>query len=113
MALFTFSSSVAAGATYTPLTTWNFQQVPVGGTIEFCGNSTATGIVMTLVAGSDQLVQRCPLTAGGTAAVLPTAFNAPVVRDNVAALDPISLEFTNTTGGAITVNGWVDFTPGA
>lgn len=113
MALFTFSQSVVAGATYRPLDGWAYQTVPAGGTIEVCSNCTATGVVMTLVAGSDQLVQRSPLTAGATAAVLPTAFNAPVARDNVAALDPITLEYTNTTGGAITVNGWIDYTPGA
>jgi hypothetical protein len=112
MAFFSFSASVAAGATYRPLDGWAFQTVPAGGSIQVCANCTATGVVCTLVAGSDQLAQRAPLTAGGTAAVLPTPFNAPVIVDNVAALDPINLEYTNTTGGAITVNGWVDYTPG-
>lgn len=113
MALFTFTSSVAAGATYRPLDGWAYQTVPAGGTIEVCANGTGLLIVMTLVAGSDQLVQRCPLTAGGTSGVMPTAFNALVARDNVAALDPITLEFTNTSGGALIVQGWIDYTPGA
>lgn len=113
MALFTFTQSVAAGATYRPLDGWAYQTVPAGGAIQVCANAGAAGCVITLVAGSDQLVQRCPLTAGGTTGVMPTAFNAPVATDNVAALDPINLEFTNTTGGAIVINGWVDYTPGA
>lgn len=111
MAYFSFTQSVGAGATYNPLTPWQYQQVPAGGKITVLINAAAIGVVMTLVAGSDQLVQRCPVTAGGTSGVMPTVFSCPVVEDLVAAQDPILLDITNTTGGAIIVQGYITYEP--
>lgn len=105
-----FTQLIAAGAIFDPLTEWIYQYIPVGGIISVCHNATAVGLLCTFSSGSDLLMEESPVPAGGTAGVLPTPFNAPVIADEVAAGDRIKLKYRNPTGGGITVNGQIDFT---
>lgn len=110
MSAFTWTQSIAAGATFDPLDGWNYQYAPAPGVIQILTNATATGVVATITSGSDQLLQEAPVPAGGTAGVLPSSFTVPQITDAVAANDRISIKYRNTTAGAITVNGTIDYT---
>lgn len=109
MSAFTWTQSVMAGATFDPLDGWNYQYVPAPGVIKILHNATASGMVATITSGTDQLLQEAPVPAGGTAAVLPSAFSVPAIVDAVAPNDRVSIRYRNTSGAAITVNGSIDY----
>lgn len=106
-----FTSSVAAGATYTPLTGWTYEQFPAGlqAKMKLLHNATAVGMVCSFISGSDVLMDEDPVPAGGTAGVIPSENTVEPLVDDVSGGDRIILRYRNTTGGAITVNGVVRF----
>lgn len=104
-----FTQSVGAGATYLPLTGWQYEYVPAGGIATFIFNTTATGVVVTVTSGSDTLMERSPVSAGGTANVVPSQFTQDPLVDEVAAGDRLKILFENTTGGALVVSGYCDY----
>jgi hypothetical protein len=106
MPLFTFTQSVAAGATYLPLNTWQFRQPARKAILEVFVNATAVGCVQNLTSGSESIVQaECPVQAGGAAGVMPARLNNEPAVDMVDPGDELVLTVRNTSGGAVTVNG--------
>lgn len=106
MPQFNFSRSVAAGATDTPLASWQFRFPPKAALLELMVNATAVGVVMNLTTGAESIVQSESTTsAGGTAGVLPARLNTEPIVDKVDPGEEIVLTLRNTTAGAITVNG--------
>jgi len=104
--MFTFSTSIAAGATATPLSTWQYRFPPKKALLELLVDTTATGIVMNLTTGAESIVQsESPVSAGGAAATLPARLNVEPIVDEVDAGEELVLTLRNTTGGALTVNG--------
>ena len=105
MPQFNFSTSIAAGATSTPLSTWQFRFPPKASLLELLVNGSAAGLVMNLTTGAESIVQaESALSAGGTAGVLPSRLNTEAIVDKVDAGEEIVLTLRNTTAGAITVN---------
>jgi len=108
-----FASSVAAGATFLPLTNWQYQYVPGGGIVTFNFWAGATGVVVTVTSGSDTLMERSPVDVGGGAiGNIPNQFDQDPLVDEVAGGDLLKLLFENTTAGAIVVNGYADYKMG-
>jgi hypothetical protein len=107
----TWSQSIAAGATFNPLTGWAYEFAPRPGVVKYLHKATATGLVATIRSGSDELLQEAPVPAGGTAGTTPTDFTAPAIIDRVAAGDRQAVNYRNPTGGAITIDGILDYTP--
>jgi hypothetical protein len=102
----TFTSSVAAGATYTPFSDWQYRFPPKTAMLEVLINATATGCVMNLTTGSESIVQsESPVSAGGTASVIPSRFTQEPIVDLVDPGQETVLTIRNTSGGAITVSG--------
>lgn len=113
MPSFTWSQAVAAGATFNPLDGWNYEFVPRPGIIKILHRATAVGMVATVTSGSDQLLQEAPVPAGGTAGQTPSEFNVAPITDGVNAGDRQAIRYRNPTGGAITIDGIIDYTPTA
>lgn len=111
MPRFPFTASVAAGATYTPLTGWQYEYLPFPAIVEVGLNAAATGVVATVTSGSDVLQEESPVAAGGTAGVIPSKLNVDFLQDQAAAGDRLKVSARNTTAGAIVVNGVVIITP--
>lgn len=106
MPQFNFSTSIAAGATALPLSSWQFRFPPKGALLELMTNATGTGVVMNLTTGAESIVQaESPVQAGGTAGVLPARLNCEPIVDAVDPGEEIVLTLRNTSAGAITVNG--------
>jgi hypothetical protein len=104
-----FTSSVAAGATYQPLSGWQYEYVPLGGIATFVFDAGAVDVVVTITSGSDTLMERSPVDAGGTTGEIPSSFDQDPVIDEVAAGDRLKLLFENTSAGAIVINGYADY----
>lgn len=108
----TWSQSVAAGATFRPLDGWQYEYIPFGGVIEILHRATGTGVVATVTSGSDTLQERSPVPAGGTAGNIPSPFDVPTLVDEVAAGDLQKILYENTSAGALTVDGIINYSPG-
>jgi len=111
MASFAWSQSIAAGQTFNPMTATNYQYPPRPGMIKVLHRATAVGLVCTVVSGAAELLQEAPVPSGGTAGQTPSEFNVPPIVDRVNAGDLQSIRYRNPTAGAITVDGFYDYTP--
>jgi len=112
MPSFTWTQSMAAGATFDPIDTagWMYRYLPYPAIVEIIDNATATGIVVSRTFGSDTIQQESPLSAGGTAAVIPSRFAVEPIAEKANASDLIRINYRNPTAGAITVNGIIQIT---
>ncbi len=106
-----WNQSIAANATFLPLNGWQYEYVPRGGNITVLHDAAAVGIVNTITTGSDTLQERSPVSAGGTAGVVPSALDTPPLVEEVAAGDRLKILYENTTGGAVNVQGEIDYNP--
>lgn len=111
MPSFSWSQSIAAGATFNPLSGWVYEFVPRPGIVKYVHRATAVGLVATITSGSDELLQEAPVPAGGVAGVTPSEFNVPPIIDSVSAGDRQQVRYRNPTAGAITIDGMIDYTP--
>jgi len=106
-----WTQSILAGATFQPILGWQYEYVPFGGAIKINHDAAAVGVVATVTSGSDTLQERSPLSAGGTVGVFPSDLDVPPLLDEVAAGDRIKILYENTSGGAVNVQGVIDYTP--
>lgn len=106
MPMFTFTQSIAAGAPALPLSGWNYRFPPKNALFELLINATGPGVVQNVTTGPESIVQsESPVSAGGTAGVLPARLNVEPIVDMVNQGEELVLNLRNTTAGAITVNG--------
>lgn len=106
MPMFTFTQAIAAGAIAQPLTAWNYRFPPQNALFELLINATATGVVQNVTTGPESIVQsESPVSAGGTAGVLPARLNNEPIVDMVNKGEELVLNLRNTSGAPITVNG--------
>lgn len=110
MPSFVWTQSIAAGATFNPIDGWNYEFAPRPGIVKYLHRATAVGLVATITSGSDQLLQEAPVPAGGTSGQTPSEFNVAPIVDAVAAGDRQAVRYRNPTGGAIIIDGIIDYT---
>ena len=106
MPQFNFSVTVPANSTAFPLSTWQYRFPPKKALLETMINAAAVGVVCNLTTGAESIVQaESPVSAGGTAGVLPARINNEPIMDEVDAGEEIVLSLRNTTGAGVVVNG--------
>lgn len=114
MPFFTWSLSVAAGARSNPLdqagAEWKYKYLPYDCIVEVIHDTTATGVVVQITTGSDEVMQEAPVSAGGTLNVIPSRLNREPVTFKAKAGDLLIISYRNTTGGALTVSGSIEVT---
>lgn len=108
---FTWSQSIAAGATFNPLTDWQYETPNFPGAIEVFSRATAVGLVETISSAGETLKQEAPVQAGGTAGVTPSRLNTEPVTGRAAPNQKIRVGYRNPTGGAIVVDGQINLIP--
>lgn len=107
MPSFTWTQSIAAGATFDPLDSagWMYRYVPYNAVVEVIDNAGAVGVVVSRTFGSDTIQQESPVTAGGTTGVIPSRLSVEPITEKCNATDLLRVVYRNTSGGAVVVNG--------
>jgi len=111
MPSFIFSQSVNAGATFEPLTGWQYQYLPWPAEVNVLSRATAVDMVQVYTSGSETIVEESPVQAGGTTGVTPSSLNTPIQGWHAAAGDLLKLRYRNTSGAAIVVDGIIEVQP--
>lgn len=105
---FAWSQSIAAGATFNPLATWDYETPRVPMLLEIFHRATLVGLLSTLKSGGDTIEQESPVPAGGTAGVPPGRLDVDPITGEATALLKTALVYRNPTAGAIVVDGYVN-----
>jgi len=79
--------------------------------INVLSRATAVAMVQVYTSGSETIVEESPVQAGGTAGVTPSPLNTPVQGWHAAAGDLLKLNYRNTSGGTITIDGIIEASP--
>jgi len=111
MPSFIFTNLVGSGATFNPLVGWQYQYLPWPAEVNVLARATAIAMVAVYTSGSETIVEESPVQAGGTAGVTPSSLNTPVQGWHAAAGDLLKLNYRNTSGGAITIDGIIEVVP--
>ena len=111
MPSFTFSNSVAAGATNRPLDGWQYEYLPWPGEVTVLARASNNGMLNVYTSGSETIVEESPVQAGGTTGVIPSPLNTPVQGWMGAAGDRLKLSYRNTSGAAIQIDGIIEVIP--
>ena len=103
-------TTIAAGGSVDAMQNSQYQFVPFHAHVEFAFTTPLTGILATVYAGSDLLMQEGPvdLKAANQLPVYPDNFH---LNDNLHAGAKISLTYRNTTGASADVLTIVRYNP--
>lgn len=108
---FVWSQAILTGATFNPLTDWQYETPDFDGMIEVFSRATAVGLLVTISSAGDTLQQESPVQAGGTAGTTPSRLNTEPVVGRAAKFQKVRIGYRNPTGGTITVDGQIILTP--
>jgi len=111
MPSFIFTQAILAGATFNPLVGWQYQYLPWPAEVSVLARATAVAMVNVYTSGSETIVEESPTQAGGTAGVTPSSLNTPVQGWHAAAGDLLKLNYRNTSGSTITLDGIIEVMP--
>jgi len=111
MPSFIFSTALAANASVTPLTGWQYVYLPWPAEVTVMARADGIDVVQTYTSGSETIVEESPVQAGGTIGVTPSPLNTPVQGWHAAAGDLLKLNFRETGGAARVVDGIIEVVP--
>jgi len=109
--LLTWSQAILTGATFNPLSDWQYETPDFLGMVEVFSRATAVGMLETISSAGETLKQESPVQAAGVAGTTPSRLNTEPVVGKAAPLQKIRVFYRNPTGGTITVDGQVILTP--
>lgn len=98
-----------------PIANWQFVRVPNafvnGGYIAVLQRATTVDVRQSMFTGSQNIIQRSPVPAGGTTGTVPVLFNTPVM-DWRSAPDDLLQILNDEVGGAVAnVDGIITIEP--
>jgi len=98
-----------------PIANWQFVRVPTafgaGAYVAVLQRATTINVRQTFFTGSQNIQQRSPVPAGGTAGLTPVLFNTPVI-DWRSTPDDLLQILNDEVGGAVaTVDGIITIEP--
>lgn len=116
MPSFPFSRAMTANQLgLNPLTDWQFERVPNawvnGARVAIMLRATTTGVRVTIFSGSQTIVQRAVVQAGGTAGTTPAPLSTPVYEFVGAPDDKLMILLDEVAAGTPTVDGLIEVDP--
>lgn len=111
---FAFTQALTANqADYRPLAAWRYRRLPWRALVSILMRTTgaAGNVKQTIDAGAQNIVQKSPMTVGGTAGVQPVPQNTPVIQFIGDAGDELVISIDETAGATPTVDGYVNVEP--
>lgn len=102
-------TSLAAGASASPVQGDQFEFIGRPALIEFGIVAEATGVVMTVFSGADLLAQESPVNIRA-AGVPPTYPDDFILQDVAGGGDRLNVQLRNTSGGTIIVRTMIRIT---
>lgn len=107
-----FSQALTANQLgFNPISGWQYEYLPWPAHVILLVRATDTFERLTVYSGSETIMERSPMQAGGTAGVTPSELNTPAVSWLAAAGDRIKLLIDNTSAGTPTVDGIIIANP--
>ena len=98
-----------------PIAGWQFERVPSafvsGGYVSVLQRATTGGVRVSIFSGSQNIQQRTPVPAGGTAGVTPVLFNTPVIDWRASPDDLLQVLNDEVLAGTPTVDGIITIEP--
>lgn len=108
---FPFTQSIAAGATFLPLNTWQYETPDVPCMVQLLERATAIGLLSFLTSGGDTIKQEGNVQAGGTAGTTPSDLNTRPVTGKANPNKKLLLQYRNPTAAAVTIDGVIELVP--
>jgi hypothetical protein len=107
-----FSQALTANQLgFNPISGWQYEYLPWPAQVILLVRGTDVNARMTVYTGSETIMERSPVQAGGTAGVTPSELNTPAVAFQAAAGDRLKVVIDNTTAGTPTVDGIIIANP--
>jgi hypothetical protein len=107
-----FSQALTANQLgFNPISGWQYEYLPWPAQVILLVRATDGNERMTVYTGSETIMERSPVQAGGTAGVTPSELNTPAVAFQAAAGDRLKVVIDNTTAGTPTVDGIIIANP--
>jgi len=98
-----------------PIAGWQFERVPAvfvnGAYLAVLQRATTLGIRTSIFSGSQNIQQRTPAPAGGTAGSTPVLFNTPVIDWQATPDDLLSILNDEVAGAGAVVDGIITIEP--
>jgi len=99
----------------TPIAGWQFERVPNafvnGAYLAVLQRATTVDARQSIFSGSQNIQQRSPVQAGGTAGTTPSALNTPVIDWRATPDDLLSVLNDEVGGAAVTIDGIITIEP--
>lgn len=94
-----------------PLANWKYRRLPFNALVTILQRATGVSGRQTINAGAQEIVQKCPIHAGGTAQNIPVPQNTPVFQFHASAGDEIVISNDEVAAATPTVDGYINVEP--
>ena len=94
-----------------PISGWQYEYLPWPAQIILLLRAIDVNQRATVYSGSETIMERSPVQAGGTAGVTPSELNTPAISWQAAAGDRLKVVLDNTAAVASTIDGIIIANP--
>lgn len=109
---FSWSQALTANQNdYRPLANWKYRRCPYRARVTLLHRATGVSARQTIDAGAQNIVQKSPVSSGGTAGVQPVPQTTPVIQFIAEPFDEIIVSVDEVAGATPTVDGYINIEP--
>lgn len=109
---FIFSQALTANQVdYRPLANWKYRRLPYRAMVTILLKATGVSGRATIDSGAQNIVQKGPIAAGGTAGYTPVPLNTPVHQFVGQGGDEVIISIDEASGATPTIDGYVNIEP--
>lgn len=94
-----------------PLAQWKYRRLPFPAQVTIFQRATTGNVRQTIDTGAQNIVQKSPVNAGGTAGQQPTVFNTIPNSFVADAGDELIISNDEVGGAVATVDGYINVEP--